>query len=152
MINIKLDDSHISINDNCRSKKSILEKLSQLLSKPSGININEIFTELYEREKLGSTSVGNGVALPHARIKGVEHPFVSIIILDNPIDFDNIDNLDVDIIVCLIVPTEETENHLTLLACLSKILDKISNRKKLRSARNSEEILHCLESTDLMFI
>ena len=152
MINIKLDDSHISINDNCRSKKSILEKLSQLLSKSSGINVNEIFTELYEREKLGSTSVGNGVALPHARIKGVEHPFVSIIILDNPIDFDNIDNLDVDIVVCLIVPYEETENHLALLSNLSGILDQISNRKKLRNARNSQQILACLESTELKFI
>jgi len=152
MIHIKLDDSHISINDNCRSKKSILEKLSQLLSKSSGINVNEIFTGLYEREKLGSTSVGNGVALPHARIKGVEHPFVSIIILDNPIDFDNIDNLDVDIIVCLIVPYEETENHLALLSNLSEILDQISNRKKLRSARNTQQILACLKSTELKFI
>jgi PTS system nitrogen regulatory IIA component len=152
MINIKLDDSHISINDNCRSKKSILEKLSQLLSKSSGIHVNEIFTELYEREKLGSTSVGNGVALPHARIRGVEHPFVSIIILDDPIDFDNIDNLDVDIIVCLIVPYEETESHLALLSNLSEILDQISNRKKLRSARNSQQILACLESTELNFI
>ena len=121
-------------------------------SKPSGININEIFTELYEREKLGSTSVGNGVALPHARIKGVDHPFVSIIILDNPIDFDNIDNLDVDIIVCLIVPYEETENHLALLSNLSEILDQISNRKKLRRARNSQQILACLKSTELKFI
>jgi PTS system nitrogen regulatory IIA component len=152
MINIKLDDSHISINDSCRSKKSILEKLSQLLSTSSGINVNEIFTELYEREKLGSTSVGNGVALPHARIKGIKHPFVSIIILDNPIDFDNIDNLDVDIVVCLIVPYEETENHLALLSNLSEILDQISNRKKLRSARNSQQILACLESTELKFI
>jgi PTS system nitrogen regulatory IIA component len=152
MIHIKLDDSHISINDNCRSKKSILEKLSQLLSKSSGINVNEIFTGLYEREKLGSTSVGNGVALPHARIKGVEHPFVSIVILDNPIDFDNIDNLDVDIIVCLIVPYEETENHLALLSNLSEILDEISNRKKLRSARNTQQILACLKSTELKFI
>jgi PTS system nitrogen regulatory IIA component len=152
MIHIKLDDSHISINDNCRSKKSILEKLSQLLSKSSGINVNEIFTGLYEREKLGSTSVGNGVALPHARIKGVELPFVSIIILDNPIDFDNIDNLDVDIIVCLIVPYEETENHLALLSNLSEILDQISNRKKLRSARNSQQIMACLKSTELKFI
>jgi len=152
MIHIKLDDSHISINDNCRSKKSILEKLSQLLSKSSGINVNEIFTGLYEREKLGSTSVGNGVALPHARIKGVEHPFVSIVILDNPIDFDNIDNLDVDIIVCLIVPYEETENHLALLSNLSEILDQISNRKKLRSARNTQQILACLKSTELKFI
>ena len=152
MINIKLDDSHISINDDCKSKKSLLEKLSLLLSKSSGISTDEIFTGLYEREKLGSTSVGNGVAIPHARIKGIDYPFVSIIILNNPIDFDNIDNLDVDIVVCLIVPTEETENHLALLACLSEILDNISNRKRLRSARNSEEILHCLESTDLLFI
>ena len=152
MINIKLDDSQISINDDCRSKKSILERLSLLLSKSSGISTDEIFAGLYEREKLGSTSVGNGVAIPHARIKGINQPFISVIILDNPIDFDNIDSLDVDIVVCLIVPTEETENHLTLLACLSEILDKISNRKKLRSARNSEEILHCLESTDLIFI
>tara|TARA_B100001059_G_scaffold218072_1_gene237906 strand:+ start:229 stop:687 length:459 start_codon:yes stop_codon:yes gene_type:complete len=152
MISIKLDDSHISINDNCKSKKSILEKLSQLLSKSSGIDVNKIFTELYEREKLGSTSVGNGVALPHARIKGVDHPFVSIIILDDPIDFDNIDNLDVDIIVCLIVPYDETENHLALLSNLSAILDQISNRKKLRNARNSQQILSCLSSTELKFI
>ena len=129
-----------------------MEKLSQLLSKSSGINVNEIFTELYEREKLGSTSVGNGVALPHARIKGVDHPFVSIIILDNPIDFDNIDNLDVDIVVCLIVPYEETENHLALLSNLSEILDQISNRKKLRSARNSQQILACLKSAELEFV
>ena len=152
MINIKLDDSQISINDDCRSKKSILERLSLLLSKSSGISTDEIFTCLYDREKLGSTSVGNGVAIPHARIKGITHPFISVVILDNPIEVDNIDNLDVDIVVCLIVPTEETDNHLALLACLSEILDKTSNRKKLRSARNSQEILHCLESTDLMFI
>jgi PTS system nitrogen regulatory IIA component len=152
MINIKLDDSQISINDDCRSKKSILERLSLLLSKSSGISTDEIFAGLYEREKLGSTSVGNGVAIPHARIKGISHPFVSVIILDNPIDFDNIDSLDVDIVVCLIVPAEETENHLALLACLSEILDKISNRKKLRGARNSEQILQCLKSTDLTFM
>ena len=152
MIKIKLDDSQISINDDCRTKKSILQRLSLLLSKSSGISTDEIFAGLYEREKLGSTSVGNGVAIPHARIKGINQPFISVIILDNPIDFDNIDSLDVDIVVCLIVPTEETENHLALLACLSEILDKISNRKKLRSARNTEEVLHCLESTDLIFI
>ena len=152
MIHIKLDDSHISIDDDCRNKKSVLDKLSVLLSKSSGISVNKIFTGLYEREKLGSTSVGNGVAIPHARIQGVEHPFVSVMTLDNPIDFDNIDNLDVDIVVCLIVPYEETENHLALLACLSSILDKISNRKKLRGARNSEQVLECLKSTDLNFI
>ena len=52
MIKIKLEDSHISVNDECKTKKSILEKISELLSEPSGVNSNEIFKKLYEREKL----------------------------------------------------------------------------------------------------
>ena len=78
MINIKLENSQVSINDDCKSKKSILERLSLLLSKSSGIRTDEIFSGLYEREKLGSTSVGNGVAIPHARIKGINLSLIHI--------------------------------------------------------------------------
>ena len=60
------------------------------------------------------------VALPHARIGNIEHPYVSIIILDEAIDFDNVDNLDVDIILSLIVPEECSDDHIELLACLSE--------------------------------
>ena len=109
MIKIKLEDSQVSVNDNCKTKKSILEKISELLSKPSGVNRNDIFTKLYEREKLGSTSVGKGVAIPHARVKNIEHPFLSIMILNEPVDFDNIDSLDVDIIASIIVPDENVD-------------------------------------------
>ena len=66
--------------------------------------------------KLGSTSIGKGVAIPHARLNNIEFPFLSVIILDEAVEFDNIDSLDVDIIVSLIVPEENFNNHLELLA------------------------------------
>ena len=152
MLNKKLDNSHISINDNSKSKKSVLEKLSSILSETTGIDADEIFNQLYERERLGSTSVGNGVALPHARLHGINVPYISVIVLEDAIDFDNIDDFDVDIVLCLIVPYEQTDNHLVLLSSLSQILDDISNRKKIRSSRNTEQIITCLESENLNYI
>ena len=152
MIKIKLEDSHISINDESKTKKSILEKISDILSKPSGIKSSVIFNKLYEREKLGSTSIGKGVAIPHARIKDIEYPFVSIIILDEPVDFDNIDDLDVNIVVSIIVPENNFNDHLELLAQLSKKLDNPEIRKALRKARNSKQIISNLSSDNLEFI
>ena len=152
MIKIKLEDSHVSVNDNCKTKKSILEKISDLLSKPSGVSRNDIFKKLYEREKLGSTSIGKGVAIPHARIQNIEYPFLSIIILDEPVEFDNIDNLDVDIIVSIIVPEKNYNKHLELLAYLSSKLDDPSVRRELRLARNSSQIIKNLYSENLEFI
>ena len=152
MIKIKLEDSHVSVNDNCKTKKSILEKISDLLSKPSGVNRNDIFKKLYEREKLGSTSIGKGVAIPHARIEDIEYPFLSIIILDEPVEFDNIDSLNVDIIVSIIVPEKNYSNHLELLAHLSSKLNDPLVRKELRQARNSSQIIKNFQSDDLEYI
>ena len=152
MIKIKLEDSHVSVNDNCKTKKSILEKISDLLSRPSGVNRNDIFKRLYEREKLGSTSIGKGVAIPHARIDDIEYPFLSIIILDEPVEFDNIDSLDVDIIVSIIVPEKNYNDHLELLACLSSKLDDPFVRKELREARNSSQIIKNFQSDQLEYI
>ncbi len=152
MIKLKLDDSHILVNENCKTKKSILEKVSELLSKPSGISSSDIFNKLYEREKLGSTSIGKGVAIPHARIKNIDYPFLSIIILNEAVEFDNIDNLDVDIVVSMIVPEENYNNHLDLLADLSSKLDDPVVRKELRKARNNNQIIQSLQSDNLEFI
>ena len=116
------------------------------------MNRNDIFKKLYEREKLGSTSIGKGVAIPHARIHNIEFPFVSIIILDEPVEFDNIDSLDVDIIISIIVPDKNYSNHLELLAYLSSKLDDPYVRKELRQARNSSQIIKSLHSDNLEFI
>jgi len=75
MIKIKLDDSHVIINDNSKSKKIILEKAAEIFYQSSGIPKDVIFQKLYEREKLGSTSVGKGVAIPHARIENIDEIF-----------------------------------------------------------------------------
>ena len=152
MLKIKFDNSHISINDDSKSKKSVLEKLASILSGTTGIDTDIIFNKLYEREKLGSTSVGNGVALPHARLEGINVPFISVVVLEEAIDFDNIDDFDIDIIVCLIVPYDQTEDHLALLSSLSQILDNISNRKRIRGSRNSEQIIASLKSENLNYI
>ena len=152
MLEIKFDNSHVSINDDSKSKKSVLEKLASILSGTTGIDADIIFNKLYEREKLGSTSVGNGVALPHARLDGINMPFISVVVLEEAIDFDNIDDFDVDIVVCLVVPLKQTEDHLTLLSSLSQILDNISNRKKIRDSRNSEQIIASFKSGDLNYI
>ena len=152
MINIKLEYSHISINDESKTKKSILEKISDILSKQSGIKSSVIFNKLYEREKLGSTSIGKGVAIPHARVKDIEYPFVSIVILDEPVDFDNIDDLDVNIVVSIIVPENNFNDHLELLAQLSKKLDNPEIMKAMRNERNSKQIISNLSSDYLVFI
>ena len=152
MLNVKLDNSHVTINDDSRTKKSVLEKSASILSTSTGIDVDIIFNKLYEREKLGSTSVGNGVALPHARLKGIDIPFISVVVLEEAVDFDNIDDFDVDIVVCLIVPFEHTEDHLELLSSLSQILDDISNRKKIRGSRNSEQIIASLKSENLYYL
>jgi len=152
MLEIKFDNSHVSINDDSKSKKSVLEKLASILSGTTGIDADIIFNKLYEREKLGSTSVGNGVALPHARLDGINMPFISVVVLEEAIDFDNIDDFDVDIVVCLVVPLRQTEDHITLLSSLSQILDNISNRKKIRDSRNSEQIIASFKSGDLNYI
>jgi PTS system nitrogen regulatory IIA component len=152
MLEIKFDNSHVSINDDSKSKKSVLEKLASILSGTTGIDADIIFNKLYEREKLGSTSVGNGVASPHARLDGINMPFISVVVLEEAIDFDNIDDFDVDIVVCLVVPLRQTEDHLTLLSSLSQILDNISNRKKIRDSRNSEQIIASFKSGDLNYI
>ncbi len=152
MIRVKLDDSHVIINDNSKSKKSILEKIAEIFFQSSGIAKDLIFHKLYEREKLGSTSVGKGVAIPHARIKDIDCPYLSIILLNEAVEFDNIDDLNVDIIVSIIVPDKDFEEHLKLLSYISEKLDNQHIRKDLRHARNSREILTILESDNLEFI
>ena len=135
-----------------KSKKTILEKAAEIFYQSSGISKDIIFQKLYEREKLGSTSVGKGVAIPHARIENIDCPYLSIILQNDAVEFDNVDDLNVDIIISIIVPDKDFEEHLKLLSYISEKLDDQQTRKNLRHARNSGEILKILESNNLEFI
>lgn len=123
------------------SKKRVLELLSELLAKDSDVlSQQEIFESLLNREKLGTTSLGHGVALPHGRLQKTDKALGAFIQLDDPIDYDASDNRPVDLLFALLVPQESTDQHLQLLASLAESFSSEAFRERLRSAPDSEAV------------
>ena len=130
---------------NVLSKKRALEELSHLITQDqTQLNATGIFESLISRERLGSTGVGYGIAIPHGRIKNCENLTGAFIKLEQGIDFDAIDNQPVDILFALIVPEESTDEHLQVLALLASMFNDESFRLKLRQSKNVEEIYKLL--------
>jgi PTS system nitrogen regulatory IIA component len=122
------------------SKKRALEELSNLITQDqTQLNTNEIFDSLISRERLGSTGVGYGVAIPHGRIKNCKQITGALIQLNQGIDFDAMDNQPVDILFALIVPEESTDEHLQVLALLASMFNDGNFRQKLRQSQNEDE-------------
>lgn len=133
----------ISVN----SKKKALEVLAELLATDvSGLGAQDVFESLLSREKLGSTSLGHGVALPHGRQKNLDHELGAFVLLTQGIDYDAVDGQPVDLLFALLVPEESTEEHLQLLAGLAEMFNNEQFRESLRSAGSAEEILKLLAS------
>jgi PTS system nitrogen regulatory IIA component len=119
-----------------RSKKRIIEALSELLAEHlnSGHELSErLFDNFVAREKLGSTGLGNGVAIPHCRTSGVKKIHGCLVKLKQPVDFDAIDDQPVDLIFALVVPEEKNDEHLSTLARIASIMQNDDYRQRLRS-------------------
>ena len=139
----------ISLSNTASSKKKVLEEASLLLAGDSfEATEDTVYEGLLERERLGSTGVGHGVALPHARIKGLSMPRGAFIRLDESADFDAIDGEPVDLVFALIVPEETTEAHLQLLAQLAALFSEPRNRRTLRDADSADEVLDHFRHSD----
>ncbi|HHJ80326.1 MAG TPA: PTS IIA-like nitrogen-regulatory protein PtsN [Candidatus Tenderia electrophaga] len=125
------------------SKKRALEAVSNLLAEVCGTGMSEIeiFDGLIAREKLGSTGLGHGVAIPHGRFKNVTDAAAVFIKFEQGIDFDAIDGGPVDLVFALMVPQESTEEHLQLLGSLAEMFSDASVRERLRQSNSSVEIL-----------
>jgi PTS system nitrogen regulatory IIA component len=131
------------------SKKRLLESLGELLAKAAAdLNPDAVFERLLERERLGSTGLGHGIALPHARVDDVIVPIGAFIQLRAGVEFDAIDDRPVDLAFALLVPQEADERHLQLLAGLAEMFNQKTLRKRLRNARSSSELLTTLASWD----
>lgn len=129
------------------SKKRALEALSALLAaNGSGLIDTEIFESLIMRERLGSTGIGHGVAIPHGRLKGVKSALGAFVQLEQGVDFDAIDNGPVDLMFALLVPVESTDEHLQLLAQLAEMFSDASLRERLREAESVKEIYELLRT------
>ncbi|MEM7291963.1 MAG: PTS IIA-like nitrogen regulatory protein PtsN [Pseudomonadota bacterium] len=124
------------------SKKKALEVVSQLLA-PESAEMSEhtIFEALIKRERLGSTGLGAGIALPHGRIAGLEAPLAAMLTLDQGIDFDAIDNAAVDIIFAVVVPENCTEQHLQILGKLAETFSQAEVCAAIRRATSASELI-----------
>ena len=127
------------------SKKRLLELISEELARNSDeFSKREIFESLCARERLGSTGLGKGVAIPHGRVKGTDHVEVSFIRLKKPLPFDAIDGEPVDLLFALAVPESCGETHLKLLSQVAEIFSDPQLLKELRAAKNSGGLLKLL--------
>lgn len=115
-------------------KKRLFELVGEMLQANYGVPANEVFDSLFSREKLGSTALGYGIAIPHGRIKELDETACAFLRLKAPIDFDAPDNLPVDLVFVLMAPAAATDLHLQVLAELAQMFSEQSFRDQLRQA------------------
>lgn len=141
-----LTTDRIACHLDLASKKRVLEVLAGLLatSSPSLTEV-EIFDSLLNRERLGSTGLGTGVAIPHGRIPGIEAPLGAIVTLQNGVDYDAIDRQPVDLLFALLVPEESTDEHLQILAGLAQMFSDHKLSARLRECQSPEQLLQLLD-------
>ncbi len=138
---------HVFCDVAVSSKKRALEVLSGLLVEAgSPIEEAEIFNGLIARERLGSTGLGHGVAIPHGRFENLENAMGIFVKFEEAIDFDAIDGGAVDLVFVLMVPHESTEEHLELLASLAEMFGDSVLRDKLRDSSSPEAIVSAITS------
>lgn len=129
-----LEPQSVLVDDDSPSKKRVLERAAHLLSPGDSEQAEHVFERLLERERLGSTGLAGGVALPHARVPGATTTRGAFIRLAQPIDFDALDGRPVDLVFALMVPEEATDEHLQLLAQLASLFKDTETCEQLRSA------------------
>ena len=133
-----LSDKSFLVNFEASSKKNVLYELSKLAEKDIKINSRILLEALTKREKLGSTAVGNGIAIPHANCPDIDRPKVFVALLSNSLDFNANDDQPVDIIFLLLAPDNSGSEHLQALALVSRLLRNKELTSKLRGCKNTE--------------
>ncbi|MCG6656469.1 PTS IIA-like nitrogen regulatory protein PtsN [Halomonas campisalis] len=123
------------------SKKRVLEFFSTFIAQNTpSLDSQEVFDRLIGRERLGSTGIGNGVAIPHARSPHCHAPVAAFLKLADPIDFDAIDGEPVDLVFVLLVPEEADDTHLALLGQVAGIMNDVETRSELRKSASQREL------------
>jgi PTS system nitrogen regulatory IIA component len=134
----------VAIDVTAVSKKQLFQELASLMIKAipalEGMAPRNIVTPALERERLGSTGVGYGVALPHARIAGIDNVYAAFIRLQEPIDYESIDDRPVDLVAMIIAPEDAGGAHLRALAQLSRQLRRAHVRERLRAAPDRQSL------------
>ena len=128
------------------SKKKLFEHAADLFAQTYGLKASDIFTSLFERERLGSTALGHGIAIPHGRIKGLKDACGAFYRLENPLEFDAPDNQPVSLCFILLVPKDANEQHLQILGELAQLFGDEAMRAKMLDAATPTDLLALLKS------
>ena len=135
----------IQLNNSAGSKKKVLESISQIVhNNYPELSTNKVFETLIDRERLGSTGIGHGVALPHGRLSECTDTIGVFVSLANGVDYDAIDNQSVRLLFALLVPDHSTEEHLEILAKLAEFFRNKENRQTLINASSAESVYNIL--------
>lgn len=130
------------------NKRALFHQLGQTLGRLTGLGERDIVSSLSARERLGSTGFGAGVAIPHGRVAELDHVVGCFIRLSQPIDFQGIDGLPVDLVFALLSPPDAGADHLKALARVSRLLRDRQVLAKLRGARSRDAIYAVLSGAD----
>jgi len=130
------------------SRQGVLRALSEGLAARANLDPRLVFEAVTERERLGSTGVGDGVAIPHVRIEGIGHPMGAFAKLSTPVDFDAVDDRHCDLIFMLLAPEREGSDHLRALAQVSRAFRQASFREEMRASHNSGKLASLLIRED----
>ena len=133
----------------CQSKKRALEIISELAAKQLSLPSQVVFEAILTREKMGSTGIGNGIAIPHGKLEEDTMRAVGVFVqLETPIAFDAIDNQPVDLLFALLVPADQTKTHLHTLSLVAKRLADKTICRRLRAAQSDQELYKIITDTE----
>jgi PTS system nitrogen regulatory IIA component len=138
-----LDRSAISLRVSVANKRQTLAVVAEIAARNLGLDAGDILDALTEREQAGSTGVGHGVAAPHARLEGLDRMRGVFVRLEQPVEFESVDDQPVDLIFALFAPKDAGTEHLRALARVSRLLRQAELRQQLRQARTADA-LHAL--------
>ncbi|MGB5559908.1 MAG: PTS sugar transporter subunit IIA [Paracoccaceae bacterium] len=128
-----LKPSAVKVAGKATSKKRLFQDLGEIAAVAFGLDLDDVVDALLERESLGPTGVGHGVALPHARIVGLDHVAGAFLRLEKPLDFDAVDRQPVDLVFALFAPVDAGVEHLKALALVSRTMRDAAICSKLRA-------------------
>ncbi len=131
---------HVLVGVDASSKKRAFEEAGLLFENLHGLGRALVTDSLFSRERLGSTGLGHGVAIPHGRIKGLKAPMAAVLLLAQPIGFDAPDETPVNLLIFLLVPEAATQKHLEILSEIAELLSDAELRGKLCSSASAEDL------------
>ncbi|MDR3369101.1 PTS sugar transporter subunit IIA [Rhodoferax sp.] len=135
-----LTPDHVLVQLDISSKKRAFEEAGLLFENLHGLSRALVTDSLFSRERLGSTGLGHGVAIPHGRIKGLKSPMAAVFQLAHPIGFEAPDELAVGLMIFLLVPEAATQKHLEILSEIAEMLSDASLREKLNASTSVAEL------------